>query len=170
MKKPMAAIMAAFAMAALCAPAAMAQSAKGSLTANGQTAPLAHALAWEIDSTTEKGYLDVVVVLSDRKLPLEVARSDEKLEAMAREQGLVALRVVLNPDAKVMSAAPLHPAFTTFIRSALWVRWQPSAYNEKLVAGRFHTDGPRSEFKQKWNYDVTFSAPISLDPAAKTRR
>jgi len=36
------------------------------------------------------------------------------------------------------------------------------------VAGRFWTEGTQSEFGQQWNYDVTFSAPIDLDPKAKT--
>jgi hypothetical protein len=62
----------------------------------------------------------------------------------------------------------LHPAFTTFISSAAFVRWKPSAYDEKHVAGRFWTEGTQNEFKQAWSYDVTFEAPIVLDPAAST--
>ena len=57
----------------------------------------------------------------------------EGLETMARKEGLVALVVKLNPDAKVMSAEPLHPAFTAFISSGAFVRWKPSAYDEKRV-------------------------------------
>jgi len=148
----------------------LAQEARGSLTANGKTAALKHAIAIEVDSTTERGFMDVVVVLSDRKLTREQAVDAARLEEMARRDGLAGLRVVLNPDAKVMSAEPLHPAFTAFVSSALWVRWQPTAYDEKKVAGRFHSDGTRSEFKQTWSYDLNFSAPIELDPQAKTRR
>ena len=66
------------------------------------------------------------------------------------------------------SAEPLHPAFTTFLSSAAFVRWQPAAYDEKRVAGRLWTEGSQNEFRQQWSYDVTFSAPIALDPAAKT--
>ena len=126
-----------------------AQDAKGSLTANGKTAELKFAVAQEVDSTTEPGYMDVVVVL-------------------VRRDGLVGLVVRLNPDAKVMSAEPLHPAFTTFVSSAAFVRWKPTAYDEKRVAGRFWTEGVQDEFKQKWSYDITFSAPVALDPGAKT--
>ena len=108
------------------------------------------------------------MVLSDRKLSAAQARDAAGLEAMTRRDGLVALRVVLNPDAKVTSAEPLHPAFSTFVSSALWVRFEPSAYDEKRVAGRLRTPGPQDEFRQRWNYDATFSAPIVLDPAAKT--
>ena len=154
----------AFALALAAAPA-LAQQAKGTLEANGRSASLSHAIAVEVDSTTEPGYLDVVVVVSDRKLS---ARDAALLEGKVRSEGLVALRVVLNPDARVMSAEPLHPAFTTFVSSALWVRFVPSAYDEKKVAGRFHTPGRQNEFRQQWSYDVTFSAPIALDPAAKT--
>jgi hypothetical protein len=67
-----------------------------------------------------------------------------------------------------MSAEPLHPALTSFVSSAAFVRWQPTAYDEKRVAGRFWTDGAQSAFGQQWSYDVTFSTPITLDPAAKT--
>ena len=149
-------------------PAAIAQEARGSLTANGKTAELKFAVAQEVDSTTEPGYMDVIVVLSDHKLSAADALNTERLESMARKDGLVALVVRLNPDAKVMSAEPLHPAFTTFISSGVFVRWKPSAYDEKRVAGRFWTEGAQKEFKQEWSYDVTFSAPITLDPAAKT--
>jgi len=147
---------------------AFAQDVKGTLTANGKSAELKYAIAQEVDSTTEKGYMDVIVVLSDRKLSAADALNTERLEAMARKHGLVALVVKLNPDAKAMSAEPLHPAFTAFVSSAAFVRWKPSAYDEKRVAGRFWTDGVQKEFKQEWSYDVTFEAPITLDPAAKT--
>jgi hypothetical protein len=150
------------------ASAAIGQEVKGSLTANGKSAQLKFAIAQEVDSETEKGYLDVLVVLSDRMLAPADARNMERLEAMARKDGLAALVVKLNPDAKVLSAMPLHPALTTFISSAAFVRWKPSAYDEKRVAGRFWTEGTQKEFKQAWSYDLTFDAPIVLDPAAKT--
>jgi hypothetical protein len=148
--------------------AAFSQEVKGSLTANGKTAELRYAIAQEVDSKTEKGYMDVIVVLSDRKLSASDARDTERLEAMARKDGLVALVVKLNPDARVMSAEPLHPAFTAFISSGVFVRWKPSAYDEKRVAGRFWTEGVQKELKQEWSYDLTFSAPITLDPEART--
>ena len=153
---------------AFAASSALAQTAKGTLEANGKTAALTHAIAVEIDSVTEKGYLDVVVVVSDRPVSVADAKDASLLEAKVRRDGLAAIRVVINPDAKVMSASPLHPAFTTFVSSALWVRFTPSAYDEKRVAGRFQTPGRQNEFKQQWSYDVTFNAPIVLDPAAKT--
>lgn len=146
----------------------MAQEVNGSLMANGKSAALQYAVAQEVDSTTEKGYMDVIVVLSDRKLAAADARSIERLEAMVRKDGLVALVVKINPDARIMSAEPLHPAFTTFVSSAAFVRWKPTAYDEKRVAGRFWTDGTQNEFRQRWSYDVTFSTPITLDPEART--
>jgi len=145
-----------------------AQEATGSLTANGKTATLKYAVAQEVDSSTEPGYMDVIVVLSDRKLRAADARNVERLEAMTRNDGLIALVVRINPDAKVMSAEPLHPAFTTFVSSAAFIRWKPSAYNEKRVAGRFWTEGMQNQFRQQWSYDVTFQAPVALDPEAKT--
>jgi len=142
----------------------------GFLTANGQKAELKYAVAYEIDSTTEPGFMDVVVVISDRQITDAAARDREKLETMAKNKELAGLRVVINPDAKVISAEPLHSAFKSFIGSALWVKWEPSAYDEKQVAGRFFTEGMQNEFGQKWQYDVTFSAPILLDPEAKNAR
>jgi hypothetical protein len=140
----------------------------GSLTANGKTAEMGYALAWETDSTTEPGYLDVTVLISDREIPEEIARNRDKLEILARNGELAGLLVVLNPDARVMSAEPLHQAFTTMVSSAMWIRWEPTVFDEKKVAGRFHSDGLRQEFGQKWQYDITFSAPILLDPKAQT--
>ena len=151
----------------LLAGVALAQEADGTLTANGKTVQLKYAFAQEVDSVMEKGYMDVMVVLSDRKLSID-AQNIERLEAMARKDGLAALVVRINPDAKIMSAEPLHPAFTTFVSSAAFIRWKPTAFDEKRVAGRFWTEGTQNEFHQQWSYDVTFSAPIVLDPAAKT--
>jgi hypothetical protein len=145
-----------------------ADEAAGFLTANGQKAELRYAIAYEIDSTTEPGFMDVVVVISDRQIAESAARDQEKLETMARNKELAGLRVVINPDAKVMSAEPLHSAFKSFIGSALWVKWEPRAYDEKQVAGRFYTEGMQNEFGQKWQYDVTFSASVMLDPEAKS--
>jgi hypothetical protein len=144
------------------------QSVSGSLVANGKPAELKHAIAQEVDSTTEKGYMDVIVVLSDRKIAAADARNIERLEALTRNAGLAALVVRIDPDAKIMSAEPLHPAFTTFVSSAAFVRWTPSAYDEKRVAGRLWTEGTQDAFRQQWSYDLTFSAPITLDPDAKT--
>ncbi|HET7033929.1 MAG TPA: hypothetical protein VFJ48_12440 [Casimicrobiaceae bacterium] len=154
--------------ALLFAGAASAQQVTGAIVANGKSADLKFAVAQEVDSSTEKGYMDVIVVLSDRRLSAADARNTERLETLVRRDGLVALVVRINPDAKIMSAEPLHPAFTTFVSSAAFVRWKPSAYDEKNVAGRFWTDGAQKAFKQEWSYDVTFSAPITLDPEAKT--
>ena len=84
----------------------MAAETAGFLTANGQKAGLKYAIAYETDSISDPGFLDVVIVISDRKISESVARNQEKLEEMARNKELVALRVVLNPDAKVMSAEP----------------------------------------------------------------
>lgn len=144
-----------------------AQEAKGTIEANGKMGSFRHAYAMEIDSESEPGYLDVRVVLSDRELAAAELRDDERLERMSRDEGLVALVVVLNPDARVMSAEPLHPAFTAIISSGVFVSWEPAAYDE-TVAGRFHTAGLQEAFGQKWKYDVTFSAPIELDPEATT--
>ncbi len=152
----------------LTAPGVLAQDAGGTLVANGKTASLRHAIAVEVDSVAEPGYLDVVVVVSDRKLTPAQARDASLLESMARRDGLAAVRVVINPDAKVMSAEPIHPAFSTFVSSALWARFEPTAYDEKRIAGRLRTPGLQDAFRQQWSYDVTFAAPIVLDPDAKT--
>lgn len=152
----------------LLAAPVLAQEVKGTLTANGRTAALRYVVAQEVDSETEKGYMDVIVVVSDRPVAAADVASTERLEALARRDGLAALVVRIDPDAKVMKAEPLHPAFTTFVSSAAFIRWTPTAFDDTRIAGRFATDGVQSEFGQKWSYDVTFAAPIRLDPAAKT--
>jgi hypothetical protein len=146
----------------------LAAETHGTLTANGHKAEMKYVIAYETDSTTEPGYLDVVVVISDHKLSESVARNQEKLEEMAHNKQLAGLRVVLNPDARVMSAEPLHSSFKNFVSSALWIKWKPQAFDDKQVAGRFFTDNMQEEFSQKWQYDITFSTPIILDPQAKT--
>ena len=141
---------------------------KGTLTANGVTTTLTHVAAYEIDSVSEKGYMDIRVVISDRELPRDVALSDEKLEKLMSEKKIAALRVLLNPDCKVLSAAPYSPAMRNFVSSGAFIQWKPSAYDDEKVAGRFWTDGEQELAGEKWSFDITFSAPIVLDPKAKT--
>ncbi|MFO1311464.1 MAG: hypothetical protein U1F41_05295 [Burkholderiales bacterium] len=88
----------------LLAASASAQDVKGSLTANGKTGELRYAIAQEVESGTENGYMDVIVVLSDRKLPAADARNVERLEAMARKDGLVAFAapIALDPGARTV--------------------------------------------------------------------
>lgn len=144
-----------------------AQEAKGSIQANGKTGSFAHAYAMEIDSDSDPGYLDVRVVLADRELSPTDRLDDDRLMQLTHDEGLAALVVVLDPDARAKSATPYHPAFTAIISSGASIHWEPSAYDDN-VAGRFSTDGPQEAFNQRWEYDVTFSAPIELDPEAQT--
>lgn len=141
---------------------------KGSLTANGVTTKFTHVMCYEIDSLTEKGYMDNVVILSDRKLSREEVLSEDKLQELTTTKKLVALKVLLDPDCKVKSASPFHPALRVFLSSAAFIKWKPSAYDVDKVAGRFWTDGVQEMGEQKWSYDVTFSSPIVLDPETVT--
>lgn len=149
-------------------PQAAAGKVEGTFVANGKSGKLAYALAMEMDSDTEPEYLDVVVLFSDRPVLPGVAADEEKLYDMAVKEGLVALRLVIDPDAKLKSATPYHPALTAFVSSGALATWEPSAYDEEKVAGHVTTDGMAEAFGQKWQYDLTFSAPIVLDPEAKT--
>lgn len=157
-------VLAAFIFSAAC----HAQSVNGQLAANGAAGLLSHVAAYEVDSPTERGYMDVVLLFSDRKLPREAALNTGILQEMMLKNGLVALRVVIDPDGRVKSAAPFHPALKTFIQSAAFVKWKPSAYNVNKIAGRLYTGGEQQLAGQHWSYDITFSAPITLDPEAKT--
>ena len=147
---------------------ASAQTVRGDFKANGQSAKLTHAAAFEVDSKSEPGYLDTLLVLSDRPVNRELAMSTEKLEEMVKSSGLTGLVVLIDPDAKILRAEPLHPSFRAFISSGTFVQWKPSTYDESKIAGRIFTDGEKEMIGQKWSYDLTFSAPISLDPEAKT--
>jgi hypothetical protein len=164
--KPLLRLLATTAM--VTAAAAAEPSVKGTLTANGTTTKLTHVVAYEIDSTTEKGYMDIRVVISDRALSREVALSDEKLQELMTAKKVAALRVLLNPDCKVLSAAPYSPAMRNYVSSGAFIQWKPSAYDDEKVAGRFWTDGEKQLAGEKWSFDITFSAPIVLDPEAKT--
>jgi len=145
-----------------------AQQVSGSFSANGHSATLTHAIAMAVDSPTEKGSLDVVVVLSNREISPQLITDVETMEKMAHKQGLAALKLVIDPDAKLKSATAYHPAFTAYISSPDYTTWKPSTYNEKLIAGRVSTKGEAKDFNNRWQYDLAFSAPIILDPEAKT--
>lgn len=69
---------------------AAAQEVNGFLMVKSKSVAFKYAIAQEVDSATEKGYMDVIVVLSDRKLGAADARDIERLETMARKDGLPA--------------------------------------------------------------------------------
>ena len=157
------------AVLAVCVPlAASGQTVKGQLTANGLTGPLSHVAAYEVDSPTERGLIDVVVLLSDRKLPRETALNTDKLGQLMLNDNLVALRVIFDPQGQVKSAAPFHPALKNFIQSGAFVKWKAGAYTDKEIGGRLFTGGDQQFAGQRWRYDITILTPIVLDPNAKT--
>ena len=93
-----------FAFVLLPAGLVFGQAVNGELTANGgQRVRLTNVAAYEVDSTSERGYMDVVVVLSDRALTREEVLTTGKLEELVKKNGLTALRVVLDPNCKVKS-------------------------------------------------------------------
>lgn len=143
------------------------QQVDGSITVKGKKMDLRHAQAFEIDSDTEPGYLDVLIVLTSRPITAEQARDREELERLSFKEGLAGIRLVLDPDCKPKALATYHPGFTVFLDGAGEHRWQPSAFDER-VAGRLSTPGRQESMGQKWEYDVEFSAPIVLDPEATT--
>lgn len=147
---------------------ASAQSVHGRLTVNGSSKNLTHVTAQEVESPTNPGFMDVIVILSDRALPPEAGRHTEILEDLMLNQKLAALRVVIDAEGKVKSAAPYHPSFKNFIQSGAFVKWKPSTYDVRTIAGRVFTDGQQQFAGQRWSYDLTFSAPIALHPAART--
>ncbi len=149
----------------LFAAAAHAEDISGSMSVNGQEATLTHAAAMEVDSDTEPGYLDVLVVLSSRELTADQMTDVEELERLSFKDNLSAIRLLLNPDCEVKSVSYYHPAFKVFLVNAGEDTWEPSAFDER-VAGRIHSGGRQEGFNQIWEYDFTFSTPIVLDPEA----
>lgn len=147
--------------------AAWSQDVEGTISVKGRAMDLRHAHAFEIDSDTEPGYLDVLIVLTSRPITADQARDREELERLSFKEGLAGIRLVLDPDCKPKALATYHPGFTVFLDGAGEHRWQPSAFDER-VAGRLSTPGRQESMGQKWEYDVEFSVPIVLDPEATT--
>lgn len=139
----------------------------GSITVKGKTMELSHAQAFEVDSDTEPGYLDVLIVLTSRPITADQARDREELERLSFEDGLAGIRLLLDPDCKPKALATYHPNFSVFLDGAGEHRWQPSAFDER-VAGRLTTPGRQEAMGQTWEYDVEFSTRIVLDPEATT--
>jgi hypothetical protein len=137
---------------------------KGNLTTNGVTKALTHVGAFEVQD--KDGDLEVVIVFSDRELKREEAINSEKLEAMMSAKKLTALKVVLNSNCRVNTSAPYSPAMRNFVSTALYVRWEPTAFDEEKVAGRFFTAETAELGGEKWSYDITFSTPMTLLPGA----
>lgn len=149
---------------ALCAQASSGQSVSGTYVANSKTVELRHALAMEIDSDTEPGYLDVLVLLTDREITEEQAKSQETLERLSFKEGLSGIRLLLDPDCKVKQIGPYHPTFKVFVVNHSLPEWSPSAYDE-TVAGKLRQER-QSDYGQTWEYDLTFDVPIIADPEA----
>lgn len=163
-------VLASIALSSLCWAASekpVASVIKGSLTANGVKKELTHAAAFELRD--KDGDLEVVVVLSDRELKRDEVIDREKLEAMMAAKTLTALRISLNDSCRVNSAAPYSPAMRNFVSSALYVKWEPTAFDEEKVAGHLFTNETAELGGEKWSYDITFSTPMNLLPEAKPK-
>ena len=157
-----------FALLLLLVPSwAWTQDVSGSITVKGKEMELRHAYAFEIDSASDPGYLDVLVVLTSRPITAEQALDREELERLSFKEGLAGIRLLLDPDCTPRGLATYHPSFTVFLDGAGEHRWQPSAFDER-VAGRLSTPGRQEALGQKWEFDVEFSALIQLDPEATT--
>lgn len=158
--------------ALLAANSAPSQEVKGSLTTNGVTKALTHVCAHEIEDPKSKD-VSVIVVLSDRALTREQAISEKKLEELMSSKKLTALRVVLDANCKVSSAAPYSPAMRNFVSSGAYINWTPATYDDTAVAGHVKSWDDAELAGERWSYDIVFVTPISLapgsDPPKKTK-
>ena len=149
----------------LAAPALNAQEVKGSLTTNGVTKPLTHVCAHEIEDPKTRD-VNVVIVLSDRALTRAEAISEAKLEDLMRAKKLTALRVVLDANARVRSAAPYSPAMRSFVSTGAYINWTPSVYSDSDVSGRVKSWDDAELAGERWSYDLLFVTPITLAPGS----
>lgn len=149
-----------------------AQEVKGALTTNGVTKALTHVSAHEVEDPKSKD-VSVVIVLSDRALTREQATSESKLQDLMKARKLTALRIVLDANCKVMSAAPYSPAMRNFVSSGAYIHWTPTTYDDTAVAGHVKSWDDAELAGERWSYDIVFVTPITLapgsDPPTKTK-
>ncbi len=130
-------------------------TAKGTLTINGKSVPLAYAYAWR-----EK--TNVVVFLSDVKVPPEVARDDFKPAEMAQQEKLHAVKLTIDADDEVTTGIFYTNAKPGGQFSASGMhKFEKSVHTAAAIEGKLFMEKPDDFFETTYVYSATFKAPIA---------
>jgi hypothetical protein len=142
-------------------------TADGTLTVAGKTTPLEYAYARAGKGFFDKTKEDVLVILSDVPIP-DAALDDEfARHKMAADGKLHAVEVTLNSEKEPISGGLLHEAFAStqgYVSVAGMHRFEPTAFDGKIVAGKLWMEQPNEFMDKKFQYAATFRAEVWRKP------
>ena len=141
-------------------------TATGTMTVNGKAFALRHAYASAQPGFFDKKSEDVRVLLTDVPLDEEQRADVFAISRLARSGQLHGIEVVVDAKGSPMSGAIFVEAFNGMASVAGMHKFEITAMERKLIAGRMFVEGSRTFDQVTWQYDATFSAPIPRAPTA----
>lgn len=142
-------------------------TARGQLTLNHQTTPLAFAYASAQPGFFDKSKEDLRIVLSDVALPADALKDVFTLIHLARDGKVHAVEVVLNADGQPISGAIYAKVFDGTVSVTGMHKFDRGALERKRVAGRLWMSAPDEFRNVSFQYDATFAAEIPRPPTAE---
>lgn len=144
-----------------CAPALFAAAtgtASGTLKVNGKAAEMKYTYAYRKPSL--QGGTDVVMIMSDQALPADVLKDEDKLRDLSEKGKFNGVRLTVHQDRRIMSSTVFSKALTGYISTALYVDWNSKHFGADGIDARVFTPGgEKSDFGQRWSYDIKFKTP-----------
>lgn len=139
-------------------------TAAGSITLNGVAIPLSFSYA-----NTQPGFLDtqsedIRIILSEVALDAAARTDSITLGRLARQRGVHIVEVILDQEYRPLTGAIYATEFGGMVSVSGIHRFELSSSEHARVEGRLHTDGPREFMKVRYEYDVSFAAPIPRPP------
>jgi len=137
-------------------------TASGTLTINGKVFKLQYAYAWHAPSSFDEKKMNTIVMLSDVKLTPEVAMDDFEPAELAKAKKLNAIRLEFDSDGDVGSGVFFSGELEhgQFSGSGMHT-FEKTLFTPAAIEGKATIDKPRDFFGTKYEYSVTFKAPVA---------
>lgn len=159
----------AFAFAA--AQAAWGQaSVTGSFTVNGNVTKIGGATVLQTKDWIlgpDKKFVEAVVIkLGLSNSPIEDIEDDFELGVRGKEGTLHGIRIELSKKGNLMSGNVYDAAWEGGTASIFTshVLFEPKVFTDQSIAGRIRMDGPAELNGVKFDFDITFTAPVLSEP------
>ena len=135
--------------------------ATGTLTVDGTTVKLAHAIARTKPNAFDEKKKDVVVLITQNPVSAEMFVDDDKLFSAASDGSVQGLLVTIDSDEKPYHLQVLVPKASMQVSGSGFFNFDATDFSTKHVAGKFFTTSEQDFMgKHKYTYDVTFAAPV----------
>ncbi len=138
--------------------------AEGTLKIAGKSYKIAYAYATGQPNAFDEKKKDVVIFLTDEPIAAGYVEDEWGGHRLSNEGKVHGMCVSVDDQKQPYSAVVF--GLGQMSGNALF-SFDPQTWDGKQAVGRFHTEGEKESFDQKYSFDITFSALIGAGAAAK---